>query len=153
HDPERMPMFEYLRQIFWSSGIDISDDEFESMVDKIMFDSVELPPGEKCILSVQLPEAFVIAFEPVTHSAQFIDVKGEPTRERRELSVVYNKVHAHNATIEMRPGPLRLTLENRTDKRALTGLFIAGDDLHHALAKRKKFLTAKRLLTNQTFQD
>src|ERR1044072_8123053 len=53
----------------------------------------------------------------------------------------------------MRPGPLRLTLENRTDKRALPGLYIAGDDLHHYIGKRTPFLTAKRLLTNQAFQN
>ena len=153
HDPDRLEMFDYIREIFWSSGLDITDEEFAAMMDKVILDSVELPAGEKCILSVQLPQAFVIVFDPVTHSAQFIDVKGEPTRERRELTVVYNKVHAHTSTIEMRPGPLRLTLENRTDKRALTGLFIAGDDLHHFISKRKAFLTAKRLLTNQTFQD
>ncbi len=153
HDPDRLPMFEYLRQLFWSSGMDIAEEDFDAMLQKVMLDSVELPAGEKCILSVQLPEAFVIVFDPVTHSAQFIDAKGEPTRERRELTVVYNKVHAHTSTVEMRPGPLRLTLENRTDKRALTGLFIAGDDLHHAISKRKAFLTAKRLLTNQVFQD
>ena len=153
HDPDRLTMFEYLKQVFWSSGLDVTEDDFNLMLDKVMLDSVELPPGEKCILSLQLPAAFVIVFDPVTHSAQFIDVKGEPTRERRELTVVYNKVHAHTSTIEMRPGPLRLTLENRTDKRALTGIFVAGEDLHHAISKRKPFLTAKRLLTNQAFQD
>jgi class 3 adenylate cyclase len=153
HDPDRMPMNGYLRELFWSSGMDISDEGFDAMLDKVMLDSVELPPGEKCILSVQLPEAFVIVFDPVTHSAQFIDVKGEPTRERRELTVVYKKSHAHTATVAMQPGPLRLTLENRTNARVLTGLFIAGDEMHHAISKRKPFLTAKRLLTNQAFQD
>jgi class 3 adenylate cyclase len=153
HDPDRLPMFEYLSQIFWSSGMDVTEQDFNEMLDKVLLDQIELPAGEKCVLSVHLPEAFVIVFDPVTHSAQFIDVKGEPTRERREVSVVYNKVHAHNATIEMRPGPVRLTLENRTDKRAMTGLFIAGDELHHYIGKRKPFLTAKRLLTNQAFQD
>jgi class 3 adenylate cyclase len=153
HDPDRLPMFEYLRQVFWSSGMDVSEEDFDEMLDKVLIEQVELPAGEKCVLSVQLPQAFVIVFDPVTHSAQFIDVKGEPTRERRELTVVYNKVHAHTSTVEMRPGPLRLTLENRTDKRAMTGLFIAGDELHHYISKRKPFLTAKRLLTNQAFQD
>ena len=153
HDPDRLPMFEYLRQVFWSSGMDVTEEAFDEMLDKVLLDQVELPAGEKCILSVQLPPAFVIVFDPVTHSAQFIDVKGEATRERRELSVVYNNVHAHTSTVEMRPGPLRLTLENRTDKRVMTGLFIAGDDLHHYIGKRKPFLTAKRLLTNQAFQD
>jgi class 3 adenylate cyclase len=53
----------------------------------------------------------------------------------------------------MRPGPLRLTLDNRTDFRVLPALYIAGEALHHMLGKRKRFLTAKRLLTNQTFRD
>ena len=153
HDPDRLPMMEYLRQMFWSSGMDVAEEDFEPVLQKVMMESVELAAGEKCILSVQLPAAFVIVFDPVTHSAQFIDAKGEPTRERQELTVVYNKVHSHSSTIEMRPGPLRLTLENRTDKRALPGLYIAGDDLHHYIGKRKPFLTAKRLLTNQAFQN
>ena len=53
----------------------------------------------------------------------------------------------------MRPGPLRLTLENRTDRRVLPAVWIAGDPLHDLLGRRRPFLTAKRLLTNQTFRD
>ena len=115
--------------------------------------SIALPAGEKAVLSVQLPSNFIIAFDPVTHGTQFIDVKGEPTRERQTLSMVFNNVKAPVGTVEMRPGPLRLSLENRTDRRVLPGLWIAADPLHHLLGKRKPFLTAKRLLTNQTFRD
>jgi class 3 adenylate cyclase len=53
----------------------------------------------------------------------------------------------------MRPGPLRLVLENQTDLRVLPSVWIAGETLHHMLGKRKAFLTAKRLLTNQIFRD
>ena len=116
-------------------------------------DSIELPPGEKAVLSVQLPSDFVIVFDPVTHGTQFIDVKGEPTRERQTLSMVFNKAMRRSATLEMRPGPLRLSLENRSDRRVLPSLWIAGDELHHLLGHRRPFLTAKRLLTNQTFRD
>ena len=94
--------------------------------------SIELPPGEKAVLSVQLPAEFVIVFDPVTHGTQFIDVKGEPTRERQALSMVFNKVKAPVGTVEMRPGPLRLSLENRTDRRVLPALWIAGDALHQS---------------------
>ena len=153
HDPDRLPIWDYTRQVFWSSGIEVNEETLDALVREAVIEAVELPPGEKCILSIQLPEAFVLVFDPVTHSSQFIDVKGEPTRDRRELAVVYNKVHAHTGTIEMRPGPLRLTLENRTDRRALPGVFVAGDALHNMLSHRKQFLTAKRLLTNQAFQD
>ena len=112
-----------------------------------------LAPGEKAVLSVQLPAEFIIVFEPVTHSAQFIDVKGEPTRERQNLSLTYDREHTHNQTMEMRPGPLRLALENRTDTRVLPSVIIAGTTLHDLLRNRRPFLTAKRLLSNQTFRD
>ena len=56
-------------------------------------------------------------------------------------------------TTEMRPGPLRLALENQTDVRTLPSVWIAGETLHQMLGKRKPFLTAKRLLTNQIFRD
>ena len=114
HDPHTLPMTEYFRQIFWSSGIDLPDN-FEQLIEEIVIDSIELPSGERALVSLQLPAEFVIVFEPVTHAAQFIDVKGEPTRERQALVLTYNKVRAPTGTIELRPGPLRLSIENRTD--------------------------------------
>jgi class 3 adenylate cyclase len=55
--------------------------------------------------------------------------------------------------MELRPGPLRLSLENRTDRRILPGIWIANDTMHEFIGKRRPFLTAKRLLSNQTFRD
>jgi class 3 adenylate cyclase len=104
-------------------------------------------------MSLQLPPQFVIVFEPVTHSAQFIDVQGEPTKERQQLSLIYNKAHAPTGTMTMRPGPLRLSLDNQAGVRTLPAVFIAGDALHRLIGKRKPFLTAKRMLSNQTFRD
>ena len=62
-------------------------------------------------------------------------------------------MHPPNATVTLRPGPLRLSLENRTDARVLPAVWIAGHTLHELLGRRRPFLTAKRLLTNQTFRD
>lgn len=152
HDPDTLPEVEYYRQIFWSSGVDLPETLGDSLAE-FTVDSIELPPGEKAVLSVQLPNDFVIVFDPVTHGTQFIDVKGEPTRERQTLSMVFNKLKAPVGTVEMRPGPLRVSLENRTDRRVLPALWIAGDALHHLLGRRRPFITAKRLLTNQTFRD
>ena len=115
--------------------------------------SIELPPGGKALVSLQLPAEFVIVIDPVTHGTQFLDVKGEPTRERQNLTIVLDKVRAPTGTLELRPGPLRLSLENRTDTRVLPGLWVANDKLHELLGRRKPFLTAKRLLTNQVFRD
>src|SRR5689334_7272057 len=87
HDPDTLPEVEYYRQIFWSSGVDLPETLADSIAE-FTIDSIELPPGERAVLSLQLPKDFVILFNPVTHGSQFIDVKGEPTRERQTLSIV-----------------------------------------------------------------
>jgi class 3 adenylate cyclase len=153
HDPHMLPVWEYFRQIFWGSGVDVPETGFEQLMEEITLDSIELPPGQKAQMSLQMPAEFLIVFEPVTHAAHFIDVKGEPTRERQNLALIFNKVHAETVTTVMQPGPLRLSLDNRTDMRTLPSVWIAGDTLHHLMGQRKPFLTAKRLLTNQLFRD
>jgi len=152
HDPDELSLPEYFRQIFWSSAIDLPED-LDRLIQQITLDTVELPPGDKALLSLQLPANLVIILDPVTHTTQFLDVKGEPTRERQNLSLVFDKVRAATETIELRPGPLRLSLENHTDFRVLPGLWVACDELEQLLGRRRPFLTAKRLLTNQVFRD
>jgi class 3 adenylate cyclase len=153
HDPNSLPLWEYFKQVFWSSGIDLNEESFGSLTEEVTLDSLELPAGERAVLSLQLPPQFIIVFEPVTHSAQFIDVQGEPTKERQQLSLIYNKSHPPTGSTTMRPGPLRLSLDNHAGVRTLPTVFIAADALHRLIGKRKPFLTAKRMLSNQTFRD
>jgi class 3 adenylate cyclase len=153
HDPNTLPLTEYYKQIFWSSGIDLDQDSVTTLTDEMTLDALELPAGEKAVLSLQLPAKFVIVFEPVTHSAHFIDVQGEPTRERQQLALVFNKSHPPTGSITMRPGPLRLSLDNQAGVRTLPTVFVVSDELHELLGKRRPFLTAKRMLSNQTFRD
>jgi class 3 adenylate cyclase len=153
HDPNTLPIWEYFKQIFWSSGVDFDEESFASLSNDVVLDALELPAGEKAVLSLQLPKEFIIVFEPVTHSAQFIDVQGEPTKERQQLSLMYNRIEAPTGTMTMRPGPLRLSLDNQAGVRVLPSVFVAAQALHHLIGKRKPFLTAKRMLTNQTFRD
>jgi len=153
HDPNTLPLWEYYKQVFWSSGIDLDKDSFASLTDEVMLDALELPAGEKAVLSMQLPPQFIIVFEPVTHSAHFIDVQGEPTKELQHLGLIFNKAHPPTQSITLRPGPLRLALDNESSRRTLPTVFVAGDTLHHLLGKRRPFLTAKRMLSNQTFRD
>jgi class 3 adenylate cyclase len=153
HHPESLPMWEYVRQMFWSSGVDLPEGDLEGVLAEVSLEALELAGGDKAVLSLQLPPEFVIVFEPVTHAAHFIDVQGEATHDRQNLSIVYNKVRAPTGTTELRPGPLRLSLENQTGARALPSVWIANDRFHELLGRRKPFLTAKRLLSNQTFRD
>ncbi len=152
HNPDELPAAEYYRQIFWSSAIDLRADP-EKLLADVTLETVDLPAGERAILSLQLPTGTVIVFDPVTHSAQFIEVSGEETSERQNLSVIFNKVGVPVDTIALHPGPLRLSLENRTDGRVLPSVWVANQALDDLLTRRKPVLTAKRLLTNQTFRD
>jgi Family of unknown function (DUF5939) len=118
HAPDELSPAEFYRQMFWSSGVDLPDD-FEARIGDLTLDLIELPSGEKAFLSLHLPPELVIIFDPVTHATQYIEVKGEPTRERQNLSMVITRGGAANETLTLRPGPLRLLLENRTDARVL----------------------------------
>ena len=152
HDPNELSYGEYFRQIFWGSGIDLPDN-LDHVLQELTLETIELPAGEKALLSLQLPAEFVILLDPVTHTGQFIEVKGEPTRERQSLSLVFDKLRAPVKRTQLRPGPLRLSLDNRTDTRVLPGLWVANSQLEDLLHRRRPFLTAKRLLTNQVFRD
>src|ERR671912_1958864 len=152
HAPDELSPTEFYRQMFWSSGVDLPDN-LEARIADLTLDLVELPAGEKAFLSLQLPHELVIIFDPVTRVTQFIEVKGEPTHERQNLSIVISPGGAANETLTLRPGPLRLSLQNHTDRRVLPGLWIAGTALDDLLKRRRPFLTAKQLLTNQTFRD
>ncbi|MGY8678974.1 adenylate/guanylate cyclase domain-containing protein [Bradyrhizobium sp. UFLA05-153] len=153
HDPDSLSVWDYFKQMFWSSGVDFNKESFATLANEVTLDTLELPAGEKATMSLQLPNDFIIVFEPVTHAAHFVDVQGEPTKERQQLAIMYNKVQAPTGTTTLRPGPLRLSLDNQAGVRVLPTVFIAAEALHHLIGKRKPFLTAKRMLSNQTFRD
>jgi class 3 adenylate cyclase len=152
HEPDTLPPFEYLRQVFLGSGVDLPEDA-ERRIQDITLDSVELPPGEKAILSLQAGSGPLILFDPVTHTTRILCIDGEPTRERQALTVIFSNVVGPTESRTLQPGPLRLSFENRSGRRVLPILWIADERLHKILDRRRPFLTAKRLLTNQTFRD
>jgi hypothetical protein len=97
HEPDDLSLAEYSRQVVWSSGMAFTEGEFEDAMHEIMIDSIELAPGEKASLSLQLPAAFVILMEPVTHAAHFFDVKASPYASLRP-------VRSFTTTWRCRPG-------------------------------------------------
>jgi class 3 adenylate cyclase len=154
HNPDELSAAEYFRQVFWSSAIDLpADVDMEKLLDDVTLEMVDLPPGERAILSLHAPAGTLIVFDPVTHAAQFLEVRGEEASERQNLSVIFNKVQVSVETVALRPGPLRLSLENRTEARVLPAVWVTNQALDDLLKRRKPVLTARRLLTNQTFRD
>jgi len=153
HDPGTLPPYEYYRQIFWSTGVDLPEEGLEEEMQDASLDTLELPPGQKAFLTVLLPEGNIVCFEPVTHSAHFIIVSGEPTRERQSLTVAFNELSPPSGEYRMQPGALRLALENQTDVRVIPSVWVLSEKMAAIIGRRRPFLTAKRMLSNQTFRD
>ena len=58
HSPDELSAAEYYRQIFWSSAIDLPGDP-EKLLGEVTLEMVDLPPGERAILSLQVPGGHV----------------------------------------------------------------------------------------------
>ena len=102
-------------------------------------------------MSLSLSKGFAIVFDPVTHSSVFLNVDGEETRERRNLSLVFADAHSHNGTESIQPGPVRISFDNKTARRTLPGIWVHSEDMDKLTSPRLPFVTATRLLTNQAF--
>ncbi|MBV9560029.1 MAG: adenylate/guanylate cyclase domain-containing protein [Bradyrhizobium sp.] len=152
HSPDELSITEYYRQIFWSSAIELPAD-LDRLWREVTLETIDLPAGERAILSLHLPKGTLIVFDPVTHTAQFIEVGGEETAERQSLSMIFNKLQVPVEAVTLRPGSLRIAFENRTESRVLPTVWVMNQALDDLLKQRKPVLTAKRLLTNQTFRD
>lgn len=153
HNPHDLSPLEYFRQIYWGSGVDLPDDGYEEKFDQFVLEALELPAGEKAVVSLQLPAGFVIIFEPVTHAAQFIEVQGEASKERQTIALVFDRMYMHSDAMELKPGSVRISLENHSDVRTLPSVVVANEVFHTLIGQRRPFLTAKQLLSNQTFRD
>jgi class 3 adenylate cyclase len=152
HDPDSLPFAEYMRQIFWSSGLELPED-MESAVQKMTLDAMELGPGEKAAMSLTLSPGFAYVFDPVTHTSVFLDIAGDETHERRAVSLVFARAHVHGGTMKHRPGPARISFENKSDRRTLPGIWVHTQEMERLSTQRRPFVTATRMLSNQTFRD
>src|SRR5437899_8933196 len=74
HSPDELSAAEYYRQIFWSSAIDFPDD-LEKLLDDVTLEIVDLPAGERAILSLQVPQGTLIVLDPVTHASHLRKVR------------------------------------------------------------------------------
>src|ERR1700727_1768711 len=113
----------------------------------------ELGAGEKAAMSLTLPKGFAIVFDPVTHSSLFLEVDGEETKERRNLSLVFADAHAHNGTLKIQPGPARISFENKAARRTMPGIWLHSAEMDKLTGHHLPYLTATRLLSNQAFRD
>ncbi|MDP4025592.1 DUF5939 domain-containing protein [Methylobacterium sp. NEAU 140] len=153
HDPAGLAFWDYHRQIFFGTGVAFPEAAaFTQLAGRALIESAELGAGERIILSLRLA-APALVLDPVTHATHTIAVEGEPTGERQDITVVFTDARGCATRDTLRPGPVRLTLDNRTAARVLPGVFAADEALQALIGGRRPFLSAKRLLSNQTFRD
>ena len=126
HDPDRLPL-RIFRQIFWVGRRSAGGNREQLIQRHLPRNRSSCRPASRRILSLQLPEA---VHHRLRAGDAFVAVpggEGEPTRERQNLSLVFNKMHAPLAA--WRCAPDRCGWHSRTvrDKRALPGIWIAGE--------------------------
>jgi len=154
HVPESLSFWDYSRHMYFGNALVIPPaDEWKAEHSKYVIDAEELPPRQKVILNVQIPAEFTIIFDAVMHAAVFVDVKGEPTRNRQDLALVFDASGVAPTRATLRPGPCRLVLENRTELRLLPAIYISNDDFHRIFQRRQAFVTARHMFNNQCFRD
>jgi class 3 adenylate cyclase/predicted RNA-binding Zn-ribbon protein involved in translation (DUF1610 family) len=151
-NPDQLSPREYFRQISIGSHLVVPPD-YETFFEEVTLEALELPSGERAIMSLQMTEGLYIVEELVTHTAQFLEIKGDNTKERQHLPFIIDRTSVQHARTIMQPGSLRITFDNRRDRRALPTVFIAGQRLIQFIKTHRPFLSAKRLLSNQTFRD
>ena len=154
HDPDTLPIWQYCRQMFFSPSLVMPNGvELDTMFERLSLGHAEIRSGEHATVAFDAPEQFLVVFEPVTHAAVFVDVKGASSPSVQELSIVHTPAGpAPSVLADVRPGPVRLRITNATDHRILPAVFLADDEFHHLLTKRP-YLTAKRLICSQKFRD
>src|SRR6266849_2386406 len=115
HSPDELSAAEYYRQIFWSSAIDLPAD-LEKLLREITLDSVDLPPGERAILSLELPKGSLIVFDPVALRPGRMHLALENRTESRVLPAVWVANQALDDLLKRRKPILTATrlLTNQT---------------------------------------
>ena len=145
HDPDSLTLDEYIFGYRFSRSILVKDDG-SSLVDFIRAGTqalVQLSPGETKSWEATLDEGWVVGNPRV-----MISVEGEPTTEMQELVLIYGD-RAFNPRPEVRPGPLRVVLENATDETLRVLQYYTPIVTYFEYVP---FLTGQKLLNNATFR-
>jgi len=153
HDPRTLPFWEYYRQVYWSSAVDLSDADLERLIAEFTLFARELAPGEEATAAFNVGEGWVLIFDPVSHFGHYLKVAPERTSDVQEIAVALTGARAPTQTTQIKSGPVRLTFANRTAERALPAAWLETKAYDELVGKRRPHLTAKRIFTNQTFRE
>lgn len=154
HDPATLPFWDYHRQVFLGSGTSFpSADCFDELASRAVAGKADLRGGESHVVAFVADRGAFVVFDPVTHMAQPVKVEGQAAAGSQDLMIAFDGSSGSSSPMQIRPGPVRLTIWNGTEMRLLPGVFVLGEALDQLFGDRRPYLTAKRLLCHQTFRD
>ena len=159
HDPDSLPIWEHVRQLFWGTGLDLpADDAYERTMQEMTLEAIDLPPGAKAVLVAaaaareRRPVRSGDARRAIHDRRGRADARAaEPVRGAQHRGASVRPGWRRRADLAARPAAPRAR-ESEPPAR-LAGGVGGGCEAAGLLGKRRPFLTAKRLLTNQIFRD
>ncbi|MBO9195386.1 adenylate/guanylate cyclase domain-containing protein [Rhizobium sp. 16-449-1b] len=152
HHPDRLPLWQYTRECFWSSGSDLPDN-LEPFAENAALAAFEVPSGSSVECILELHEGTAVLFDPVTHSSRFLEVEGSATAAMQEVAFAVHGGRGVFETVRVMPGTVKLYVQNPTSKRILPILWKVGPTLKEMVSRRVPVLTANRLMSSQSFRD
>jgi class 3 adenylate cyclase len=154
HRPDQQTPIEYLREHYLGPTLALPHGaDFQAIVDRWCLWQGTVPAGAAATAEVMLPAGWVIVCEYRMHGATIVEVAGEAATAPQPVTVTLTHAGASPRRTGLRPGPARITIENRSDGVGLVTLAHANDALHDMMARRKPYLTGKQVVTSQTFRN
>jgi class 3 adenylate cyclase len=151
HHPETLSFWNSAKEIYWSSGV-VLPENFSDISKEAAITAFDLSSGQIEHRVLDIPEGLLVVFDPVTHSSTFFEVDAVPSHVPQTTRVVLDGAPGWKTSEKLHAGKIEITVENRTSSRTLPIVWRVGDALRSLVGKRVPTLSAKRLLSNQTFR-
>jgi class 3 adenylate cyclase len=151
HNPETISLRDDLAVLFVTPSI--NDNDFHRWLRDTFRTEVLIGPKETRIVEIDARQGWHNVFAPQVHALSYLVARPEGASEVN-LELFDGQMLPEQ--VEIKTGPVRVSVHNNLDAKQVLGVGFLGDDNdEHVQAnfRIEPFLTGKRLLTNQTFRS
>lgn len=112
-----------------------------------------LPPGTTTRLEVEAPDGTFFGVDTDSTAHFYFAIEGLPTAETQTVSIRYTDGNCEPAGGKVAPGRAAFEIENVTNRPGRIGIVLIPPGVQRMMLSFAPLLSAKRLLTTQTFRD
>jgi len=116
-------------------------------------DLAVLPPGATVPLEIEATEGTTFGFDPDSRPHFYFSIGGSPAAETQVVSIWYADDACEPSGGQLAPGRVTFEIENVTDRAGRFAVAWLPPGAQCMMLTFAPFLSAKRLLTTQTFRD